>query len=152
VPIAQLRGVQKHFYIARLVVVIVFLFHGGCKTVSDEKSTDTEPSSQGATSRKIPIGSIHMVDPDGKFVLIQSSRHFAIESGVGIASVSESGLETAFLKVSEARKGQFLTADIVSGAPQVGDRAIMDYMPQRTQSGLDIDGAGGNDDEIQVLE
>ena len=142
---------QKYIYIARLVFVMVLFSHGGCKTVSDEKNNDPGQSPQGATPTKIPIGSIHMVDPDGKFVLIQSSRHFAIEAGVGIVSVASSGLETAFLKSSEARKGQFLTADIISGEPRVGDRAVMD-LPQQDQSGSVIDSAGGGDDEIQVLE
>lgn len=108
------------------------------------------------TPTQLPVGTVHMVDPAGKFVLIQSSRFLPIEPETAITTVSSNGVETSQLKVSPARKGQFLTADIVSGRPGVGDRAVALHVPKVTDPAMapfsPNAGGGGGDDEIQVLE
>ncbi|MEC8824220.1 MAG: hypothetical protein VXX36_00415 [Verrucomicrobiota bacterium] len=104
---------------------------------------------------QLPVGTIHMVDPQGKYVLIQSSRFLPVEPGASITTVSFDGIETSELKVSPARKGQFLTADIMSGRPGVGDRAVMVHLPKVPSSEVDPNTpntGGSTDNEIQVLE
>lgn len=82
------------------------------------------------TPIQLPIGTVHMVDPGGSFILIQSSRFLPVEPGTPIVTVSTNGIETAQLVGSSARKGQFITADIKSGRPGVGDRAVMTHVPK----------------------
>lgn len=101
---------------------------------------------------KIPVGSIHMIDPEGRFVLIRSSRTFQVDSGTRMTSYSGDGTITGIFEVSPARKGAFLTADILQGTPRSGEQVLMDYakpsMPGAPQQQAQI----GSDSEVQVLE
>lgn len=102
---------------------------------------------------KIPVGTIHHIDPAGKFVLIRSSRFLQVEPGTIISVLDVQGTPVARVAVSPARKGQFLTADIVSGIPLLGQQTIMDYAPPIP--GAAAPGAGLESreaDDIQVLE
>lgn len=98
---------------------------------------------------RIPVGSVHVVRRDENFVLIRSTRFLAVEPGTDLFAYGSAGVESARLRVSPARKGQFVTADILSGMPTTGDQVLMEYVnPQQT--GAAAPGEGG--EEIQVLE
>ncbi len=103
------------------------------------------------TPIQLPIGTVHMVDPGGSFILIQSSRFLPVEPGTPIVTVSTNGIETAQLVGSSARKGQFITADIKSGRPGVGDRAVMTHVPKVDEPASNPLIQGSHPD-IQVLE
>ena len=157
-PIVQSRRVQPLFLFSRTLCVLTALLLAGCQTVpgkngKNQKQEQQQPPDMAPT--KLPVGTIHMVDPEGKFVLIQSSRFLPVEPETSITTVSANGMETSQLKVSPARKGQFLTADIVSGRPGVGDRAVMLHVPKVSSPEADPfspNAGGSSDDEIQVLE
>jgi len=95
---------------------------------------------------RLPLGTVHLVHPDGQFVLIKSSQNFSPDPGTEITTFGPDGRESGQLKVGSARKANFITADIVSGTPKQGDRAIMNYLPPKPSS----DQAGG--EAAQVLE
>lgn len=100
---------------------------------------------------KIPVGTIHHVDAEGGFVLIRSSRHLQVEPGTVISVIDEAGAIAASVQVSPARKGQFLTADILSGTPRGGQQTLMEHVRVAPGSPTPTPGSAG-DDEIQVLE
>lgn len=105
------------------------------------------------SSGKLPIGVIELVDGGGGFVLIKSSRMVSIEPDSILDIVGDGGVVIAQVKVSPARKGQFLTADIVSGMPVKGQSVLSNY---QTANPVDpaqkSNGSTGTGDEIQVLE
>lgn len=145
-------AIPKILFAAGLAILLP-----GCKTLSFKKdaAVDETPAAVEETpappAMKIPVGTIHHVDPGGSFVLIRSSRLLQIEPGTIISVLDDQGAPVASVEVSPARKGQFLTADIVSGVPRAGLRTIMDYAPPAPGAPAPVPGATG-DDDIQVLE
>lgn len=134
--------------------VLVALSGASCKTTEEKKSNPAAAPLADAPSVRIPVGTLHVVRREGDFVLIRSTRFLVIEPGTDLFAYGNGGNETARLRVSPARKGQFVTADILSGEPAAGDQVFMEYVnPQ--QSGAAVPkaaGAGAAGDEIQVLE
>lgn len=124
----------------------VLLVCAGCKTANQGEGRESVADAIGAPT-KIPIGALHVVRPDEGFVLIRSTRFLQIEAGTDLITYGNGGAETSRLRVSPARKGQFVTADILSGAPKVGDQALMDYVAKAPE----IPGGQASND-IQVLE
>ncbi len=123
----------------------------GCKTTYKDEVNAADALKDVTAPMKIPVGSLHVVRPDEGFVLIRSSRFLQMEPGTDIVTYGNGGAETSRLRVSPAKKGQFVTADILSGSPSVGDQAVMDYAVSRPDNGTTTPGFGGGD-EIQVLE
>ncbi|MEC5127587.1 hypothetical protein VSU19_12545 [Verrucomicrobiales bacterium BCK34] len=101
-------------------------------------------------SMQIPIGTVHLVNDGGKFVLIRSSRALKIEPGTMIDIIGPGGAPVASAQVSPARRGQFLTADILSGVPATGNQVLMNYTAQEPE-GPSVPGAAPGGD-IQILE
>lgn len=143
--------------IRSLAIALFAVFLSGCVTLPGKKGKEKESKPAAEKSKppvmKIPVGTIHHVDAAGGFVLIRSSRLLQIEPDTLITVFGNQGETTATLKVSPARKGQFLTADILSGTPLVGQQTAMDYAKpvpvDPTGSGLPSQGSGN---DIQVLE
>lgn len=134
--------------------VLVALSGASCKTTGEKVSEVAAVPLADASSMRIPVGTLHVVRADGNFVLVRTTRFLAIEPGTDLFAYGSAGVETARLRVSPARKGQFVTADIVSGKPMAGDQVLMDYVnPQQSGDAVPQAGAaGGGGDEIQVLE
>lgn len=157
-PIVQSRRVQPLFTFFHTLCVLIALLLFGCQSIPGKKRRGLQQGQQqhpNMAPAQLPVGTIHMVDPQGKYVLIQSSRFLPVEPGASITTVSVDGIETSELKVSPARKGQFLTADIMSGRPGVGDRAVMVHLPKVPSPEVDPNTpntGGSTDNEIQVLE
>lgn len=99
---------------------------------------------------QIPIGTVHLVNDGGKFVLIRSSRALKIEPGTMIDIIGPGGAPVASAQVSPARRGQFLTADILSGVPATGNQVLMNYTASEPE-GPAVPGATPGGD-IQILE
>lgn len=130
-PIVQSFQVQLFFHPPHWFCLSFCCIFIGCQGVpSDLNKAEGVKQAAELTPIKLPIGTVHMVDPAGSFVLIQSSRFLPLEPGTSIVSVTISGVETAQMVSSSARKGQFITADIKSGRPEVGDRAVMIHIPK----------------------
>lgn len=126
-----------------------------CRSLPGSKKKQNEaaepaPVSGAAAPMTLPVGSVHLVDPTGGFVLIRSSRSLALEPGTTLNLLGDGGEPIGQVTVSPARKGPFLTADIISGTPQVGQRVTMEYRPEPAPAG-DFP-AGDDPNAIQVLE
>lgn len=153
-PVLHSDKVQTSLKIQVLFpALVVFLPLTGCKTLDGafgKKEEEPEEAFQ-QQEMKVPVGKVHVVSPGGDFVLIRSSKFLTIEPDRILTTIGSGGLETSRLKVSPARKGSFLTADIISGTPNVGDHTLMDYVAKQNDPSADPF-ANANDDEIQVLE
>jgi len=138
------------------IFVAASLFLQSCKTlpVKGGKSKKPAETTTGAPKEmKLPIGTIHHVDAEGGFVLIQSGRTYKIDPDTEITAIGDAGEVTSVLKVSQARKGPFLSADILNGIPKTGQKVLMDYTHSPAsnpfESGTPENSPGS---EVQVLE
>lgn len=66
------------------------------------------------------IGVIELVNPEQNYVLINCEQRLNIPAGTEIIAQNADGSKTK-LKVSPERKGNYITADIVEGTPQLRD-------------------------------
>lgn len=139
-----------------LLLAAAPLFLQSCKTLVVKGGKPKKPAENatGAPKEmKLPIGTIHHVDAEGGFVLIQSSRTYKIEPDTEITAVGDAGEVTSVLKVSAARKGAFLSADILNGIPKTGQKVLMDYTPPPASNPFESgSGQTSPGSEIQVLE
>lgn len=91
-----------------------------------------------ASSKKLPedkrvgeakvIGVIELVNPEQNYVLINCEHRVDIAAGTEIISQGINGTD-AKLKVTPERKGNYITADITQGMPQLRDLVV--YQIQR---------------------
>lgn len=72
------------------------------------------------------LGTVKLVDQREGYVLIDSQTYSALATGQTLNSIGNDS-QTATLRVTADREPPFVIADIVSGAPHVGDRV---YSPQ----------------------
>ena len=104
-----------------------------------------------AEAMQIPIGTVHMVDQDGKFVLIRSSRTTSVDPDTQIITYGPDATMSSHLKISPARKGAYLTADLVDGIPSVGDMVMIVHTIRKpSPAGFGEDESGSI--QVQVLE
>ena len=120
---------------------------------TDQSANPQGPALASAQAMQIPIGTIHLVDEVGEFVLIKSSRTTTLEEGTEIFTYGPDARMTSRLKASPARKGAYLTADIESGLPASGDMAMMLHsLRSSSQSSQKLKPGGTPSGEVQVLE
>lgn len=133
---------------ARGLIGIVFLLGlaTGCRSLLPQKDEEEKETTRPAPI-KIPIGTVHLVDEEERFVLVRTTRFLDVEPDRELMVMNTEGREIARLRVSPARKGSFLTADILAGDPRVGNHVLMNHSVAEDRGA----GASG-DDEVQVLE
>lgn len=102
-----------------------------------------------AAPMQIPVGVVHFLHPDGEFVLIKSSQASMVEAGTSLTAYGSGGVASARLEASPARKGGFITADLIEGRPSPGDQVLMEHVMQAPAPG---GGLGGTGSDVQVLE
>ncbi len=120
----------------------------GC-SILPEKKQNADQAGEAIRNQptKIPVGNVHLVNFEKGFVLIRSSRFLDIEPERELLVTGDDGTEIAKLRVSPARKGSFLTADILYGTPQVGNHVLMVH-----RSAASRNQPTSRDEAIQVLE
>ena len=74
------------------------------------------------------IGVIEMVNPEQNYVLINCEQRLSIPAGTEIVSQCADGSKTK-LKVTPERKGNYITADIIEGVPQLRDLVLYKIKP-----------------------
>lgn len=156
--IAQPAAVQANSGFLR-VLLAVGLAAGlpSCRTLekavagTDPSATDPAMEASTPSDPVLPIGVVQHVDEVARFILIRSSRGFQIEPGTILTVHGNSSEPTATVKVSPARKGAFLTADLVEGAPKAGQTVTMVHAPAGVSGPLPAAPAGTVSD-LQVLE
>lgn len=82
----------------------------------------------------IVIGKVSLVNAELEFILVDT--YFTPPAGTPLRTLSATGDETALLTVSREKRRPFIIANINDGAPQVGDRVIMEpkYVEEETSS------------------
>jgi hypothetical protein len=83
---------------------------------SKPKATEAPPRSEQEV-----IGSIALVNPQHRFVLIQVPRGFTLPKATALKAYNAQNKVTAELKSSDENQGNYMTADIQSGAPSQHD-------------------------------
>ncbi|MFN0076895.1 MAG: hypothetical protein ACKVY0_10490 [Prosthecobacter sp.] len=74
------------------------------------------------------IGVIELVNPEQNYVLINCEQRLNIPAGTEIVSQNADGSKTK-LKVTPERKGNYITADILEGSPQLRDIVLYKIKP-----------------------
>jgi len=74
------------------------------------------------------IGVIELVNPEQNYVLINCEQRLNIPAGTEIVAQGPGGAKTK-LKVSPERKGNYITADITEGVPQLRDLVLYQVKP-----------------------
>ncbi len=85
-------------------------------------SSNKSPKDKKLGEAKV-IGVIEMVNPEQNYVLINCEQRVNIPAGTEIISQGVNGSD-ARLKVTPERKGNYITADITQGMPQLRDLVV----------------------------
>lgn len=115
----------------RFLAVLLLLPCGSCGTVRNLMAKREKPSKQDKKDdgkRDTVIGTIELVNPEQKFVLIRAQGRYIIQPGTKLHALSESGLKSV-LQISPESKQTFLSADILEGFPKQGQTVIVPYDP-----------------------
>jgi hypothetical protein len=70
------------------------------------------------------VGVIELVNPEQNYVLINCEQRLHIPAGTEVISQKADGSKTK-LKVTPERKGNYITADIIEGSPDVRDLVLV---------------------------
>ncbi len=125
---------QRHLCLAALLVGL-----SNC-TYLEQKFGGMMPSFSKKTDgdKKIGeakvIGVIELVNPEQNYVLINCEQRVDIPAGTEIISQGVNGSD-ARLKVTPERKGNYITADITQGMPQLKDLVVYQVKPGESQLG-----------------
>jgi hypothetical protein len=97
-------------------------------------------------------GVVHLVNDQGRFVLVKSITGGWVNAGENTIwmSYGANGKPSAKLKVSAERKGVFVVADIVEGAPSQGDKVVLHGLMDKKGKVTTVKTPGGG--EKQILE
>ena len=76
-------------------------------------------------SKGVPklVGTIFMVNEDGRFVLVKSDAWSGPDEGTALKCMRD-GKETGIVNVGKERRAAYVTADIVTGHPKRGDEVF----------------------------
>ncbi|HEY1053096.1 MAG TPA: hypothetical protein VGE39_25170 [Prosthecobacter sp.] len=74
------------------------------------------------------VGVVEMVNPEQNYVLINCEQRLNLAPGTEIIAQSADGTRVK-LKVTPERKGNYITADIQEGVPQVRDLVVQQIKP-----------------------
>lgn len=112
----------RHLCLAALLLGL-----SGCTYFENKFAAMSAASKKSAKDKRIGeakvIGVIEMVNPEQNYVLINCEQRVDIPAGTEIICQGVNGTD-AKLKVSPERKGNYITADIVTGTPQLHDLVI----------------------------
>lgn len=123
-------GVNRRMPALRLLSLLVLLGLPGCTWLLGKAG--------GAFAKKLPkdnrtgkakvVGVIDMVNPEQQYVLINCEQRLNLPAGTEIIAQNADGSK-ATLKVTPERKGNYITADIKEGVPQVKDIVLYQLKP-----------------------
>lgn len=121
-----------------------------CRSLPAKGEKGQEAAAPAPEPMRLPTGTVELVDEAGGFVLIRSGRGLVLEPGTVLTIHGDRGEEVATVSVSPAKKGPFLTADIVAGTPLRGQTSTMAHLP--ATGGPNPFPTGPDDGAVQVLE
>lgn len=110
-----------------ILLALAVLPLSGCGTVQKKllsRKQAKEKKEEPGGSRDVFLGLVESVNPEQRFVLIRLDRRMQVVAGTTLDVRSASGVK-ATLMVTPEHKMNFLSADITSGMPAVGDMVIL---------------------------
>lgn len=110
--------------ILRIICIPVLLGLAGCtylkgKTAGWMLASKKLPADNRMGEAKV-VGVVELVNPEQNYVLINCEQRLNIPAGTEIVAQGSDGTKTK-LKVTPERKGNYITADILEGTPQMRD-------------------------------
>ena len=96
---------------------------GSCGLVAKWFARKPKPDKDAGT-KDVYIGSIEMVNPEQRFVLVQTGMKLNLQPGWKLETRPVSGTRSV-LTVSPEQKLNFLSADITEGYPQKGEIVVL---------------------------
>ncbi len=89
------------------------------------------------------VGVVEMVNPEQNYVLINCEQRLNLAPGTEIIAQSADGTRVK-LKVTPERKGNYITADIQEGVPQVRDLVVQQIKPGELPAANSMAAAGAD--------
>ncbi|HEY2573359.1 MAG TPA: hypothetical protein VGH65_04790 [Verrucomicrobiaceae bacterium] len=106
-----------------LLLLALSMSLGGCRLLG-KWFPKKKKNSANAGTKDLYIGSIEMVNPEQRFVLVKTGLKLNLQTGWRLETRPLSGVKSV-LTVSPEQKMNFLSADIVEGYPQKGDIVVL---------------------------
>ncbi len=100
----------------------------GCGSLGKKEPEPVEGTKDSKDGPTFLVGLIALVNPDQKFVLIQVEGAPAMPVGHILEALDATG-SLSELVITPERKGTYITADIKSGIPRIGNLVM--YRPQK---------------------
>lgn len=107
---------MRSWFVPCLFLWLAALLLPGCSLFKKKPKPDTGP-------KTTVVGVVEMVNPEQNYVLIRTEQPLGYGAGTELTVMDASGNESK-LKLTPEKKGRFLTADIVSGQPQVASLVL----------------------------
>ncbi|MDB6073982.1 MAG: hypothetical protein JWO89_1622 [Verrucomicrobiaceae bacterium] len=107
----------------RLLLIASICLLAGCHALKNLMAHKPKKEEDTKEAKQLMVGTIELVNPEQRFVLIRTIAHLMLPVGTELFSRGPDG-QTTKLKVTPERKGTFLAADIVSGSPQSQDTVL----------------------------
>ncbi|MFT4549712.1 MAG: hypothetical protein ACI8XO_004602 [Verrucomicrobiales bacterium] len=111
-----------------LVLCVAICFSGCLSLRGDAETTDgqNEVERVDLTEKRVFLGNVSLVNENSKFVLIKTPVNQRLKTGIPLESFRDGELTSELLFSPEQSYG-FMTADIRTGAPVVGDSVFLAY-------------------------
>lgn len=98
----------------------------GCLSLRGDATDGTEPDRVDLSDQRVFLGNVSLVNERSKFVLIKTPVNQRLKAGIPLESFRDGELTSELLFSPEQSFG-FMTADIRSGSPMVGDSVFLAY-------------------------
>lgn len=117
----------------RLISLLVLLGLSGCtwaksKTAGLFANRLMKKNGSSKMAEVTVVGVVEMVNPEQNYVLINCEQRLNLAPGTEIIAQNTDGTRVK-LKVTPERKGNYITADITEGVPQVRDLVLQQIKP-----------------------
>ena len=121
----RLSRMLRQFCLTTLGAAAFVIFCSGCLSSKEEPARSSRPSgAKPAPVNPVPVGEIAVVNTTEHFVLIDLSSNLYVPPADTPLRAVRAGTVAAHLKTSLERKPPFVAADIIDGAPAVGDQVV----------------------------
>ena len=117
-------SISRGMLFPRLLCLLLLLGLSSCSYFEKKfGSKKPKPDEDKRIGEAKVIGVIEMVNPEQNYVLINCEQRVDIPPGTEIISQGTNGTD-AKLRVTPERKGNYITADITQGTPQLHDLVV----------------------------
>jgi len=117
-------SISRGMLFPRLLCLLLLLGLSSCSYFEKKfGSKKPKPDEDKRIGEAKVIGVIEMVNPEQNYVLINCEQRVDIPPGTEIISQGTNGTD-AKLRVTPERKGNYITADITQGTPQMHDLVV----------------------------